>query len=277
MTKITSGSSVHVLDAGQVRHELTALALELDQFLFRAALASAGIFREQLVQFLQTLERLLDRDEVRQKPAQPAVVDVEHVAAGGFFGDGFLRLALGADKHHRLAHSRLLADIAHRVFEQLEGLLQIDDVDSVPFAENVFLHLRIPALGLVPEVNASFEQFFHGNGWQGVSLFSGFRALVVARCGHKTSRPRRFAVGPKRDFAAKEGGWPKCTSNSSTRALALGELEAGACAVLPVLLALMLTGVAGQDSRAAFSLPRSSALNSRGRAKCRGELRLPGR
>ena len=48
-----------------------------------------------------------------------------------------------------------------RVFEQLQRLLQIDDVDPVTFAKDVFFHLWIPALGLVPEVNACFEQFLH--------------------------------------------------------------------------------------------------------------------
>jgi len=47
------------------------------------------------------------------------------------------------------------------VLEHLQGLLKIDYVNTVTFAEDVFLHLRIPALGLVPEVNAGFEQFLH--------------------------------------------------------------------------------------------------------------------
>jgi hypothetical protein len=95
------------------------------------------------------------------KSAQPALVDVEHLAAGGFFGDGFLRLALGADEQHVLALRGHFDYIAGRVFEELQRLLQIDDVDTVTFAKDVFFHLWIPALGLVPEVNAGFEQFFH--------------------------------------------------------------------------------------------------------------------
>ena len=35
------------------------------------------------------------------------------------------------------------------------------DVDAVPFGEDVFLHPRVPALNLVPEVHARFEQVFH--------------------------------------------------------------------------------------------------------------------
>ena len=95
------------------------------------------------------------------RSAQPALVHVEHLAAVGFFGDGFLRLALGADKQDRLALRGHFHYITGGVLEELQGLLQVDDVDTVTFAKDVFLHLWIPALGLVPEVNAGFEQFFH--------------------------------------------------------------------------------------------------------------------
>ncbi len=41
------------------------------------------------------------------------------------------------------------------------GLSQIDDVDVVTIAENVRLHLRVPAMGLVAEVNTSFQKLAH--------------------------------------------------------------------------------------------------------------------
>jgi hypothetical protein len=34
-------------------------------------------------------------------------------------------------------------------------------MDVVPRAEDVLRHLRVPAMGLVTEVNASFEQLTH--------------------------------------------------------------------------------------------------------------------
>jgi hypothetical protein len=45
--------------------------------------------------------------------------------------------------------------------EQLHGLAQVDDVDAVPFAEDVLLHLRVPALRLVAEVHAGLQQILH--------------------------------------------------------------------------------------------------------------------
>jgi hypothetical protein len=95
------------------------------------------------------------------KAAQPALVHVEHLAAVGFFGDGFLGLALGADEQNRLALRGHFDYIPGCILEKLQGFLQVDDVDTVTFAKDVFFHLWIPALGLVPEVNAGFEQFFH--------------------------------------------------------------------------------------------------------------------
>jgi hypothetical protein len=56
--------------------------------------------------------------------------------------------------------------IAHYDFEvsnHRNGLLQINDVNTVARAEDVGFHLRIPAAGLVPEMDSRFEQLFHGN------------------------------------------------------------------------------------------------------------------
>jgi hypothetical protein len=41
--------------------------------------------------------------------------------------------------------------------------LQIDDVDPVSLAEEEFLHLRIPAVRLVAEMDSGFQQFLDGH------------------------------------------------------------------------------------------------------------------
>ena len=99
------------------------------------------------------------------------MIDVEHAAALCFFGDRILCLALGADEEDDLAFACEILHVLARVFEHLERLLQVNDVNPVAFAKDVFLHLWIPALGLMPEVNARFEQLFHGDGCQKSSLF----------------------------------------------------------------------------------------------------------
>ena len=109
----------------------------------------------------EALDRLLHGDPVGEQTAEPAAVDVGHAGAVGFLGDGILRLALGADEEDELAGGGEVGDELGRLFEHLEGLLEVDDVNAVALAEDVLLHLGVPALGLMPEVNASFEQFFH--------------------------------------------------------------------------------------------------------------------
>ncbi len=56
------------------------------------------------------------------------------------------------------------------LLEHLQGLLQVDDVNAVALAEDVLLHLGVPALGLMPEVNSRFEQLLHGDSGQTTSL-----------------------------------------------------------------------------------------------------------
>ena len=118
---------------------------------------------EDRLDLLEALDRLADGGEVGERAAQPAVVHVEHAAAVGLLENGILRLALGADEQDALALGREVGDERGSFLEELERLLQVDDVDPVALAEDVLLHLRIPALGLMTEVNASFQKLFHRN------------------------------------------------------------------------------------------------------------------
>ena len=80
---------------------MLALALELDDFLLGEQLVAA--VGGHVVEFGEALDRLLHGDPVSQKTTEPAAVDVGHAGAGGFLGDGILRLALGADEEDELA------------------------------------------------------------------------------------------------------------------------------------------------------------------------------
>src|SRR5439155_11372997 len=44
-----------------------------------------------------------------------------------------------------------------------EGLAQVNDVDTMAGIEDEFLHLGVPAPGLMPKVDARFQQFFNAN------------------------------------------------------------------------------------------------------------------
>ncbi len=90
------------------------------------------------------------------------MVDIILTAALGGLGDGFLRLALGADEEHAAAAGGDVANGLQRAREERHGLLEIDDVHAVARAEDVILHLRIPAPRVMAEMDAGFQKLAHG-------------------------------------------------------------------------------------------------------------------
>jgi len=166
---------------------------------------------------------------VGEQAAEPALVDVEHLAAFGLLGDGFLSLAFGADEEHILALRGHLAHEPGGVLEHLERFLKVDNVNAVAFAEDIFLHLGIPALGLVPEVNAGFEQFLH--------RYCGKLPPNQIERGCPLATPAS-ATRPKARFAPRK----------RHQNLSFGELEPLAGALLSVLLSFVRARVAGQKA-----------------------------
>ena len=75
---------------------------------------------------------------------------------------GVLRLLLRADEEHRAAPLGDPARELVRLLEQLEGLREVDDVDAPALGEDEAAHLRVPAAGLVTEVDAGLQQLPHG-------------------------------------------------------------------------------------------------------------------
>ena len=97
-------------------------------------------------------------DEVGEHAAQPTLVDVGHVAAGSLRGDGLLSLLLGADEEHLSALGSGVLEERIRLIGIDDGLLEVKDVDAIALAEDVRLHLGVPATGLMTVVAASLEQ-----------------------------------------------------------------------------------------------------------------------
>jgi len=136
--------------------------------------AAARVPAERLVELLEAADRLRDGLPVGQRAAEPAMVDVVLGRALGRLGDTLGRLALGADEQHAPALRHHVADLDQRLVQQRHRLRQIDDVDVVAHAEDVGRHLRVPAVALVTEVDASLEQLTHiVCGEHGDFLFSG--------------------------------------------------------------------------------------------------------
>ena len=159
------GQAVHVADAAEVELELGQFGQHPHPLLGRqqlelALLAPAG-------QLVQARDPRRHRVEVGQQAAEPALVDVGHLAAVGPFFDRAARLLLGADEEHRAAAAGQLAGEAARVLQQRLGLDEVDDVDPVQLAEDVAAHVRVPATGLMAEVDSGLQQLFEACLWHG--------------------------------------------------------------------------------------------------------------
>src|SRR5262249_53769132 len=164
------GQPRHAADALEVLRQLAALLLVAGDLLLRERIeAAVGGHRFQIPEAAQTA---LNGREVREEAAEPAFVHEKHAAALRLFGNDVLRLALRADEQNSAA---LGGEAAHEFFgvaEQLDGLAQVDDVDAVPFAEDVLLHLRIPAFRLVAEVHSGLQQILHRDRGQWTSILN---------------------------------------------------------------------------------------------------------
>ena len=178
--------AAHLADAAERLVELVALAAHLQQLLLGAA-AAGDVVEVDLVELLEAVDPLVHGLEVGEHAAQPALVDVGHPDAGRLLGDGLLGLLLGADEHHGAALGDGLLDEGVGAVDVGQRLLQVDDVDAVALGHDEALHLRVPATGLVPEVDAALEKLAHGDDCHGVLLLCGARA----RCARPSSRTDR--------------------------------------------------------------------------------------
>jgi len=97
----------------------------------------------------------------------------------GRFLDGLLRLLLGADEEHAAPFADGCGQKVARRFELAERLAEVDDVDAVARVEDKRLHLGIPPLGLVPEMNARFQQFLNANTYHNFPLVKSPAASAI--------------------------------------------------------------------------------------------------
>ncbi len=145
----------HLLDTTQRSLELGDLTL-LGNLLLLVQDVEAPLFAVSL-ELVETVNRCLDGLVVGQHAAEPAVSNPVLVGRASSLGDDIRCLALGTYEQDLLALGDGMADKLAGL-AQLDGrLLQVDDVDAVLLAEDVRLHLRVPPLGLVTEVDAGVE------------------------------------------------------------------------------------------------------------------------
>src|SRR6185437_16134187 len=93
----------------------------------------------------------------------PALVHERHPDPARLLGDRLLRLLLGADVQDGPAVRDGLLDELVRAVDVVQRLLQVNDVDAVALGKDVALHLRVPAPGLVAEMDTALEKLLHAD------------------------------------------------------------------------------------------------------------------
>jgi hypothetical protein len=157
-----------VAHAAEVELELGEFGLHPHPLLGRQEVELALV--APLDQLVQASDPGRHRVEVGQQATQPALVDEGHLAAVGPLFDRAAGLLLGADEEHRAATAGELAGEAPRVLQQRLGLDQVDDVDPVQLTEDVAAHVRVPATGLVAEMDSGLQQLSKACLWHGMKL-----------------------------------------------------------------------------------------------------------
>src|SRR5262249_34999091 len=131
---------------------------------------------------------------------EPAVVHVGHPDTLRLRGDRVLTLLLRADEEHRAVAGREAAPELVGLLEQHLRLLEVDDVDPPALGEDEPLHLRIPAAGLVAEVDSGLQELTHGDDGHSAVLSGWLVVLMPAgpRWNRRAARPVTPAPPPVR-------------------------------------------------------------------------------
>ena len=150
---------LHAANAFEVGLDLVLLALEGGLHFLRVRFNLPRL--PQLFEFFKTIEAGANGAEVGQCAAEPALGDIVHAAALGFFLDGMAGLPLGADEEDVLALLHHLGDQLLGAKQTLNGFLHVDDMDHVALAVDVGFHLRVPPADAVPEMDSGVHERLH--------------------------------------------------------------------------------------------------------------------
>ena len=156
----------HIGDTGEVLLKLIELATEHGSLLLvLGELAAVGL--RSGLELTHALDGGADGLGVRERTAEPTLGDVELADGSGGLLDELGNLLLRGNKKDVLASENSVAEELGRLVEKRDALGEIDDVDTVALVEDVVLHLRIPALRLVTEVETSVKHILKANSREG--------------------------------------------------------------------------------------------------------------
>ena len=149
----------HIFDTTQEFFKTCTLFVKKCNFFLRKNFESSISFH--LFDFFQTSDTFLDSIPVCKSTTQPTVVDVVLTSTSCFFSYCFSCLFFSTNEQDYCIVSCCFTNEFVSCISHFYSLLQVDNVDSVTFCEDVLSHLRIPATSLVTEVNTSLKKLFH--------------------------------------------------------------------------------------------------------------------
>src|SRR5882757_345208 len=143
---------IHGFDAAQAAFKLFLLTAQH----LRLALVVMfdGAVSRHLIKLHQALNGLTYGLEVGEHATQPTLADERHAATLRFLLDRIARGAFSTDEQYFAAIGNHLTNKRCRLVVQGQSLFQIDDMNSITFAEDVRSHLGVPEAGLMSKMNA---------------------------------------------------------------------------------------------------------------------------
>ena len=151
-----AGELFHVTDTFKVPLDLALLALELALHLL--GIAGEVVARFDGVELVEALETSTDGAEVGERAAQPTLGDVMLLYGRNAGFDDVLSLTLGTNKADFLAIHHQLGDKLFGNKQTLNGFLNIDNMNAVTLAIDVWLHFGVPTAGTLAKVNTGFDE-----------------------------------------------------------------------------------------------------------------------
>ena len=167
---------VHILDTAVGLLEILDLLHLLSNLFLRKKVE--GTVSLHLLKLLESADGLTDGVKVGEHTAGPASVYKVHAASLGLLTDGLGCLLLRTNEEDGAALLSNACNVVVGLLKLLNGLLKVNDVNTVSLGEDVLSHLRIPLLGRVTEVYACLKQLLDRNFEHFLVLLGFFRHSV---------------------------------------------------------------------------------------------------
>ena len=153
----STGKAVQIAHAIEIAADALDLATNRRLVLLLVFADSTGCF--QSLEFDEARQALTNGREVGQRSADPTLGNRRHLALLRLCFDHRSDLLLGAEEHDLGAGCSQRTHKVRCLVQPADRLLEIDDVDLMPFPVDEWLHLRVPTAGLVAVVDSGVDQF----------------------------------------------------------------------------------------------------------------------